>query len=269
MKNTPLKELGWFSFASDLQDLKYLSIYQSIAYVLRKEDVLVLEVDEYKKQMHELEIASAEEIYEHYGETTDSYAASTEVSEMDYQEICIPESEITADLDLLNQNRISLVEHMGAPISMLYTLLQSEIDKSKIGSSLLDIQENKSGNIEWYSFNRKQIDTWKSVSTIKDLGLLDPKMLPRSDVRTDRAENQKKTMGMLIHMLANQPLQNNRGPVKFIKKADSQNINYHLLYEYFCDNYLPDADSDFPSENTVRRNLKEGYELFRQTTPLK
>jgi hypothetical protein len=269
MKNTPLKELGWFSFASDLQDLKYLSIYQSIAYVLRKEDVLVLEVDEYEKQMRELEIASAEEIYEHYGETTDSYAASTEVSEMDYQEICIPESEIAADLELLNRNRNSLIENIGAPISLLYTLLRTEIDKSRNGLSLLDVQKIELGNISSFSFKRKSLDAWKSVSTVKDLGLLDPDMLPSSDARTDKSENQKKTMGMLIHMLAYQPLEDNRGPVKFIKKADPQNINYHRLYEFFCDNYLPDADSDFPSENTIRRNLEEAYALFQKTVRLK
>ena len=269
MKYTPLKKLGWFSFASGLQEIKHLSVYQSIAYVLREEDALVLEVDEYEKAMHELETVSAEEIYEHYGETTGSYSASDKVSEIDYDEICIPDSEIAADVSLLSQNRISLIESMGAPISLLYTLLRSEIEKSKSGSSPLGIQKNELGGISWFSFDRKKLDTWKSVSTIKDLGLLEPKMLTNSEARSDRAENEKKTMGMLIYMLANQPLKDNRGPIKFAKKSDPKNINYHRLYEYFCDNYLPETDSGFPSENTIRRNLEESYSVFLQTVKIK
>lgn len=49
MKNISLRNLGWFSFTSDLDKLKHLSIYQAIAYVLRKEAVLVLEVNATKR----------------------------------------------------------------------------------------------------------------------------------------------------------------------------------------------------------------------------
>ena len=66
MKNTPLKDLGWFSFTSDLDKLTQLSIYQAIAYVLRKETALVSEVDEYVKNMHALELESARDIYNFY-----------------------------------------------------------------------------------------------------------------------------------------------------------------------------------------------------------
>ena len=192
MKNTPLKDLGWFSFTSDLDKLKQLSIYQAIAYVLRKEADLESEVDEYEKNIHALELESAEEIYEHYGEATDDYAANTDVKELDHQEICIPETEISEDVNLLNANRIELIEHIGAPFSVIYTLLQAEIGRHESSSALLDIQKTEKEGVIGYSIDRKTLDKWKSISTIKELGLLDPNMISKNKIRSDKTENEKK-----------------------------------------------------------------------------
>lgn len=269
MKNTPLKDLGWFSFTSDLDKLKQLSIYQAIAYVLRKEADLESEVDEYEKNIHALELESAEEIYEHYGEATDDYAANTDVKELDHQEICIPETEISEDVNLLNANRIELIEHIGAPFSVIYTLLQAEIGRHESSSALLDIQKTEKEGVIGYSIDRKTLDKWKSISTIKELGLLDPNMISKNKIRSDKTENEKKTTGMLIHLLANQPLKDKRGPVVFTFGSDSKNIAYDRIHKYFCDNYLETSDSGFPSTNTVKNNLRAAYSLFKTTVRCK
>jgi hypothetical protein len=107
------------------------------------------------------------------------------------------------------------------------------------------------------------------MSTIKELGLLDPSMIPKNKIRSDKAENEKKTTGMLLHLLANQPLEDNRGPVVFIKSSDSTNIAYDRIYKYFCDNYLATSDSGFPSTNTVKNNLRAAYSLFKTTVRFK
>ena len=268
MKNTPLKDLGWFSFTSDLDKLRQLSIYQAIAYVLRKETALVSEVDEYERKLHHLEVESAEEIYEDYGEATNNYSANTFVKETDYQEICIPDTEISSDVDLLNANRITLIDYMGGPISVIYMLLQAEIGKHESKSSL-SIQKTEKEGVISYAIDRKALDKWKSISTIKELGLLGPSSLPRNRPRTDKTENEKKTMGMLIHLLANQPLKDRHGPIKFVKKSDLKNINYHRIYDYFSENYLTTEHSGFPSEKTVRNSMEAGYKLFKDTVRLK
>jgi hypothetical protein len=268
MKNTPLKDLGWFSFTSDLDKLTQLSIYQAIAYVLRKETDLESEVDEYERKLHHLEVESAEEIYEDYGEATNNYPADTSVKEVDPQEICIPETEISSDVNLLNANRITLIDHIGAPFSVIYTLLQAEIDRHESNSALLIQKTEKEGVIS-YSIDRKTLDKWKSLSTIKELGLLDPSSLPLNRPRTDKAENEKKTMGMLIHLLAHQPLKDRHGPIKFVKSSGNTHINYDRIYTYFRDNFLETSDSEFPSANTVKNNLRAAHSLFKSTVRCK
>jgi hypothetical protein len=269
MKNTPLKDLGWFSITPDLGKLRQLSIYQAIAYVLRKEADLESEVNDYERELKNLEVVSAEEIYEHYGEATDDYSANTFVMEVDPQEICIPDAEISNDLNLLNANRITLIDHMSAPFSVIYKLLLAEIGRHESKSSLLDIQKIEKGDMISYSIDRKTLDNWKSMSTIKELGLLDPNMIPKNKARIDKAENEKKTTGMLIHLLANLSLKDNRGPVIFIKSSDSTNIAYDRIYKYFCDNCLETPDSEFPSTNTIKNNLKAAYSLFKSTVRCK
>jgi hypothetical protein len=269
MKNTPLKDLGWFSFTSELDKLTQLSVYQAIAYVLRKVTALVSEVDEYEKNIHTLELESAEDIYEHYGEATNNYSADTSVKEVDPQEICIPDTEISSDVNLLNTNRITVIDYMGGPISVIYALLQAEIGKHESKSSLLDIQKTEKEGVISYSIDRKTLDKWKSISTIKELGLLDPSSLPLNRPRPDKTENEKKTMGMLIHLLANQPLEDRHGPIKFVKSSDNTNINYDRIYTYFRDNFLETPDSEFPSANTVKNNLRAAHTLFKSTVRCK
>ena len=269
MKNISLRNLGWFSFTSDLVKLKHLSIYQAIAYVLRKEAVLVLEVNDYEKNIHALEVESAGEIYEHYGEATNNYSANTFVMETDYQEICIPETEIPSDVNLLNENRINLIDHIGAPFPVIYTLLLAEICKHESNSSLLDIQKIEKEDVISYLIGRKTLDNWKSMSAIKELGLLNPDSLPKSVARIDKSENEKKTAGMLLHLLVNLSLEDKRGPVVFTFDSDSTNIAYDRIYKYFCDNYLETSDSEFPSTNTVKNNLKAAYSLFKTTVRCK
>ena len=269
MKNISLRDLGWFSFTSDLDKLKQLSIYQAIAYVLRKEADLVLEVDGYEKKMHALEVESADEIYDFYGEATNNYSANTSMKEVDPQDICIPETKISSDVNLLNANRIDLIDYIGAPFSVIYTLLQAEIGRHESNSSLLDIQKIEKEDVISYSIDRKTLDNWKSMSTIKELGLLDPNMIPKNKIRSDKADNEKKTIGMLIHLLANLSLKDNRGPVVFTFDSDSTNIAYDRIYKYFCDNYLATSDSGFPSTNTIKNNLRAAYSLFKSTVRCK
>ena len=268
MKNTSLRNLGWFSFTSELDKLRQLSIYQAIAYVLRKETDLESEVDEYVKNMQKLEFESAEEIYDSYNESTNNYSADTSVKEVDPQEICIPDTEISSDVDLLNANRITLIDYMAGPISVIYMLLQAEIGKHESKSSL-SIQKTEKEGVISYSIDRKTLDRWKSISTIKDLGLLDPSSLPINRPRNDKIENEKKTMGMLIHLLANLPLEGRRGTIKFVKSSDNTNINYDRIYTYFRDNFLETPDSEFLSANTVKNNLRAAHSLFKSTVRCK
>ena len=109
----------------------------------------------------------------------------------------------------------------------------------------------------------------QALETFKELGLLDPNMISKNKIRYDKTENETNTTGMLIHLLANQPLKDKRGPVVFTFGSDSKNIAYDRIHKYFCDNYLETSDSGFPSTNTVKNNLRAAYSLFKTTVRCK
>lgn len=266
MNNTPLKELDWFSFNSDLNKLKHLSIFQAIAYILRNEENLIPLGDDYERLIHKLEIDSADDIFGEYGETTDQYAAKKTVTLTSQEEYCIPESEIKEDLTILNENRFRATVSLGAPISTIYTLLQSEIDKHTSNQKVtLEIEPIPIGGIDNYYFKRSKLKKWKSLPIIKEFGLLDAK-LKRSDVSSDNdLEKFKIYIGMLIQVLAYQSKFVEEREVKCIKGNDINRPNWHRIYDIFNYHFLSTKQvggRDFPSENTFRDDVIPAYEFF-------
>lgn len=273
MNNKPLKGLDWFSFTFDLNKLRHLSIFQAIAYTMRNETDLILLGDEYERLIHKLEIDSADDVFKEYGETTDQYAAKKLVNLTSQEEYCIPESEVKKDLTLLNNNRFVLTVSMEAPISTLYTLLQSEINRFESkGNTTLKIIPKTIEGFECFYFKRTDLKNWKSLSMVKELGLLDASLNRTKTSSYLNLEKHQKYIGMLIHLLAHQSLYVDKGNVKFIKSSDVKNINYHKIYEFFNDNFLNEDKSverDFPRKRTVDNDLKAAYEFFIDNVRLK
>jgi len=273
MNNTPLKDLGWFSFASDLNKLGHLSIFQAVAYIMRKEPDLESLGVEYERTIHKLEIESADEIYEYYGETSDQYSSSNVIKLTDQQEFCIPESEVKEDLTLLNDNRIAFTINMGAPISVIYTLLLSEINKyvSDPKKVTLKIIPKSITGFDTFYFSKKDLKDWKSLSTIKYLGLLDANLRPMKDPNEIKLEKHQKYIGMLIHLLAYQSLYADKVNVKFTKSSDVNDISYNGIIKFFIKNFLVEdktGDKRFPCKRTVDRDLKAAYKFFRSEAHL-
>ena len=121
MNNTPLKDLGWFSFTSDLNKLRQLSIYQAIAYILNNEEDLTPLGKEYEKSISFCENLFAEDIFYSYNESTELHSTNDQI---DYTNICIPEIKIQGheNFKLLQSCRIHHTERMEAPISIIYYL---------------------------------------------------------------------------------------------------------------------------------------------------
>ena len=263
MNNIPLKNLDWFSFTSDLNKLRHLSIFQAVAYIMRKEPDLVLLGNKYEELIHNLEIESADETYEYYGETTDQYSASNVVKLPDYQEICIPESEVKDDLTSLNDDRIAFTIDMGAPVSIIYYLLQSEINNNKS----LEIIPKTIGGLDNFYFKRKNLKDWKSLTTIKDLGLLDANLNPKRKSSTIKEENILKVTGMLMHLLKKQPLIDEYGEVKFVD--NSGKIIISKFYNFFEKEYLDKDLSIFPKDRKVFDILDDAYGAFLEDVAFK
>ena len=270
MNNIPLKELDWFSFESDLDKLKHLSIFQAIAYIMRNEEGLILLGDKYERTIHKLEAESADEIYEYYGETTDQYSASTVIKLSDQTDFCIPESKTKDDLTSLNDNRIAFTIDMGAPVSIIYYLLQSEINKNKT----LEIISKNNGGLDNFYFKRKDLKNWKSLSAIKDLGLLDESLNPKRKSKAIKEENELKITGMLIYLLANQPLKRKGKLVDFTQCSSVTNISALAIYDHFKNEFLYEDESDkdlrtFPAQTRVTTYLNTAFEKFDATVNFK
>ena len=129
MNYVSLKELGWFSFFEKTSRPKKLSIDQAVAYVLYKESESIELANEFIDELNQLEVDSAREIFDHYGESVSHYSNDSDQTDIDLQEVCIPESEVESDLNLLNKNRLALIEHFGGPVIVVFAVLQKEIDR--------------------------------------------------------------------------------------------------------------------------------------------
>ena len=276
MNNKPLKDLDWFSFTSDLNKLKHLSIFQTIAYIMRNKADLESLGDEYERLIHKLEVDSADELYEEYGETTDQYSASNVIKEIDYLEICIPGSEVKDDLTSLNDDRIAFTIDMGAPVSIIYYLLQSEINKyqSDPKKVTLKIMTKSIAGFDTFYFCKKDLKDWKSLSTIKELGLLDANLNPKRKSKAIKEEYELKITGMLIYLLANQPLKRNDKLVDFTQCSSVTNISALAIYDYFKNEFLYEDESDkdlrtFPAQTKVTTYLNTAFEKFNTTVNFK
>ena len=162
---------------------------------------------------------------------------------------------------------------MGEPVNIIYSLLQSQISKLKSEErSDLKIETRVIGGLDTYYFNKKDLQNWKSVSLIKELGLLDIKQSLKDGPSDAEINNQRKATGMLVFLLANLSLEIGNARMKFTKKSDVANVSYNRLYEFFKERYLDDkerylddASTKFPSKNMITPWLEESYEDFLKT----
>ena len=282
MNTTPLKNLEWFSFTTDLDELSHLSIFQAIIYILlneavsRDDNILSTLTADYVKLISDLEGDSAEDIYLNYDQANDeSYIEHSDtgqdkkvtvVKDIDPDEICIPDIDIEEELTLLNHNRIMFTDFMGAPISTLYSLLQLEIDNHGTNKkSELKTIKKRIGGVENVYFTRKSLKNWKSIATIKRLGLFDIDSSHTRNLRDDYKDKLKLTTGMLMYLLENlQHSDDDGNKVDFRFKGSRNNLSMKKIYDYFANNYLDRSRSNFPEQRVVTRNLDDAYKLFNE-----
>jgi hypothetical protein len=264
-KTISLKELRWFSFTSDMDSRNQLTIWQSVFYILEIAKAAGDDLFESMEKFEKLEIQSAEDAIEDIAETQESPKVLDDIDNDTYlNESKLPETIISQELTLLDSNRSTLVEYLGMPYTLIYGLLQTQVDKFVSGNRAdLKISGFDICGYPMYLFSKGDLKKWKAVSDLKALGLIDIDNVSNRRQRSDNADNQKLTTGMLIHLLAKEL------PGKYKQGKDRKNVNFSNIYQEFEKACLDNEDDSFPKERTVTDNLKASYRLFREEVNLK
>lgn len=270
MNNIPLADLDWHTFSRTKAKSKYISLYKAIAVIMTREKGLKPYLLQYYKYLDESEFHAAIEMLDRYNTTSEELSINDLTAPDDiYNYIYLPELTIhhIEAIKYLDEQRARVCEFIGPPVSMIYALLRSEIEKYKHNKKpSLRIIKNPIDNPDIYYFNRDDLTEWKSLSIIKELGLLDISIYTSIKQRSDSEDNRKKSIGMLIYILTKVPsFKHKNHIVKFIK---GENINLLGIYKFFENEYAdefgrPDKiDKIYPGESTFKNYLKEMHEYF-------
>ena len=63
---TTLQDIHWFTFGQDLGELKTLTIWQAIAYIMQNQEGLEEDLEKYKKDFNAIELLEAADYLESY-----------------------------------------------------------------------------------------------------------------------------------------------------------------------------------------------------------
>lgn len=273
MNNTTLADLDWHTRSNIKRKSQYISLYHAIAAILAREKGLRPYLKEYIKYLDSVEFDAALEIDERYHKYSKE-SPLDDVTDPDdiYNSIYLPDSTIfhIEAIKYLDEERARVCEFIGPPVSIIYALLRSEIEKHKRKKkSSLRIIKKPIDRPDIYYFNLKDLKKWKSLSAIRDLGLLDKSIYTLIKERSDIVDKRKQSFGMLVYVLTKVPPFKYKGHmVKFTKSKDDPNICHQCIYDFFVKvfseeyGHVEKIDRTYPADSTFKKNIKEMHKYF-------
>lgn len=278
MNNTTLADLDWHTLSTIKRKSRYISLYHAIAVILAREKGLRPYLKQYINYLDEAEFHAAIEILDRHNEANDEISLDdlTEPNDI-YNYVCIPDLTIyhIEAIRYLDEQRARVCEFIGPPVSIIYALLRSEIEKykHKRKKPSLRIIKKPIDNPDIYYFNRKDLKKWKSLSAIRDLGLLDKSIYTSIKQRSDLEDYRKKSAGMLTYILTKiPPFKHGNHMRKFTRSKTDPKINPHAIYKFFEDVFSDEFGPIdkyyriYPGESTFKNNIKEMHEYFEKNS---
>jgi hypothetical protein len=245
-KRRPLDELHWFSF----QD----SFGQGPDQIV-DEDVYA----QYLSAINDVEHELVRELGLHHFAKSAVVPVPSEIDEyIRYANATLHElesNEIDEWLSMLDQHRHDAIEHLALPAT-LYTLLCREIDKSRSDiATPLTIKEHKSKRLAYglVQFSTKSLDSWDAVNTLISLDL--GTSLPTAAKRRPREElthNRDKTIGLLVHILAE------LFPTDLKTEGKPKRVVISRIEELVRENIKPDKADSYPRRSKLMEILRDG-----------
>ena len=197
MNSTTLADLDWHTLSTIKRKSRYISLYHAIAVILAREKGLRPYLKQYINYLDEAEFHAAIEILDRHNKANDEISLDDLTEQNDiYNYVCIPDLTIyhIEAIRYLDEQRARVCEFIGPPVSIIYALLRSEIEKHKHSKKKpsLRIIKKPIDKPDIYYFNRKDIKKWKSLSTIRELGLLEKSIYTSIAQRSDFVDKRKK-----------------------------------------------------------------------------
>jgi hypothetical protein len=266
MKTITLKELKWFSLTSSSDTQNNLTLWQAVAFILERIDGFEEDSLKFTDKMNILEKKFTESLIDDYEILTSLQDKDINGNDFYLENLKLPIREAMQELDSLNEFRKQHIDSLGMPYSMIYELLMSEIHQFKSNAKpTLKVVEKSYDSYKLYLFGKSELHQWKSISVLNQLGLSSDTLSNSRNGRGDKSENREIIMGMLIHLLARQPIKDKHGKdVQFFKGGTptTDNINFSKIYNYFFKNHLNEELSNFPQQRTVTNSLSTAYRKF-------
>lgn len=215
---TTLKDVHWFSYRDQINQLKSLTLWQAIVYVLLGTKGLD---DEdywpYIEALNHLEEESADEILDHSVDTSSDPTIQINLVDTDsvqrcllsrgdsddivYDNISLPTQTLRDDLALLDSNRIYVTEHFPIP-NVLYTILSAEVDRALMGLPAQIQLQKKRVLDRWPLIRRTSLDAWQNAYSLSALRLQQAgKAITQKKPPADLTERLSLTIGILARLL--------------------------------------------------------------------
>ncbi len=273
-KSTPLADLDWHTFSRTKAKSKYISIYFAIAVILNKEKSLKSYLSQYYKRLNEAEYDQAYILLSEDRDGIVEYSQDDPNKTNDiFDFVCLPDTPYSRGeyLRRLDITRTRVCELIGPPVSIIYLLLQTEIEKYKRNKnkSSRHIITKPIDGYSLYYIDRNFLKKWKSLSMIKEIGLLDKRIYTLVKERADLEDNRKKSFGMLTYILTKVPaFKHKRHMVKFTR-GKNKTICHQCIYDFFVDvfsdeyGHVEKIDRTYPADSTFKKNIKEMHKYFK------
>lgn len=269
-----LETVRWFSFAHDLFKLKDCTLWQAIVLLLAPNEIDSATLDEYIHAIDEVEHEFRDDLIEDHLRQRGLMVKLDDTPGIDQtvrltqlaNDALAQEPDIAQLLSRLDQRRHRAIEGMMLP-TLLHSLLFLEIEKQRGGEktplaiTLIQHTENVDGQAR---FACGSLSAWKSIDTLKSLGLIDANAkLRHRAIRTDHLEAHQLVIGALVHIMAE------RFPQCFKQGKHKENINISGIEQLIAQNVIDRDANEFPNARSCNKILDAGEKLLRRTVKMR